>query len=277
MLQNNTVQDLAQRWKTEVFLLDACGVLYSDREKIPGVAEVVADMQQKGMVYIITNNACDSHDAISYQLEQLNMFIKPSHIVSSGDALKMPDIAPLIHQKKVYVWGKKGSYEYVQRAGGISEPNLDSCEAIVIASSDLATSEDKMKKISNTLLKNPSIPVICCNPDRYVVGEDGGLFPVAGYFSRRLEVECGKDIIWVGKPSLRWTQWVWDTVIDPLGIMPNRVMFCDDNPTNVMSMKKGVGVRGVWVKNTGIGNIAFSDLEKSIYEEIVDATVDSIA
>ncbi len=225
-----------------LFLVDASGVLYNDEGPVLGIAATVREMQRVGDVVVVTNNTSHYVTQISENLARFGMDIPSENILSSGFGLAIdPDIHAMIRGKSVYVFGTPESYAYVENAGcrRITQ-NVQEADIIIMTSSLKEKTEEELEKI-----RDVDVPVICPNPDRYVMGPEGRI-PVVGYYAERL----GRPIHWMGKPYSNFS-WVVKKWLEPRFEL-NAVCFFDDNLENVLTIQRDLGFWGCCVTQTGL-------------------------
>ena len=155
--------------------------------------------------------------------------------------------------KSVYIFGNQRSFPYVERAGchEIVE-TMAKAEVIIMTSTLKHNHEHAFKELTSFLLDNPTIPVICCNPDIYVLSTNDTFKKVVGYYAKEL-LDKGVTVHWFGKPYQNYSMMIksllpktWQIPID------ESVCFFDDNIDNVIAMKKDIGIKGCCVMNTGL-------------------------
>lgn len=233
----------------DAFLLDASGVLYNNGVPYPGIPETVQRLQKTGAVYLATNNTSASPSQIHQYLRTIGISIPVSHILSSGLTLtEDPSLYTLVAQKKVFVYGHRSTRYYVYQAGGRCVDTPQEAEVFVLTH---ATPEAHQDPVLQDMLTQshtyPDLPVLCINPDRYVVSGKT-LYPVVGHVAALFPT-----VIWAGKPHDNYTLWVIRKTLLNAGITPNRrVVFVDDNPDNVIHMCAILGISGIVVTETGL-------------------------
>jgi len=231
------------------YLLDASGVIYNDGIPFPGVVDKIRQLQANAAVYIATNNTSASPIEIMHYLQSMGIHVPISHILSSGLTLAAdPSLRVLVAGKRVFLYGLPSAGVYVSEAGGRLVDVPDLAEVFVFTHATPAALTDPaflmMQKIRQS---NPNLPVICLNPDRYVVsGPD--LYPVVGHVAERFA-----DVVWAGKPENNYSEHVIRATLQRDGIdCDHDVTFVDDNPDNVMAMCRCLGISGVVVTDTGL-------------------------
>lgn len=237
----------------KTYLLDASGVIYNDGTPFPGVVTKIRELQANASVYIATNNTSASPTEIAEYLQAMAINIPVSHILSSGLTLaEDPALRTLVAGKNTFLYGLPGAVTYVSQSGGRLVASPDMAEVFVFTHATPAALTDPvflmMQKIRQS---NPELPVICLNPDRYVVSGPA-LYPVAGHVAERFA-----DVIWAGKPEDNYAEHVIRATLQRDGVGCDRhVTFVDDNPDNVMAMCRYLGISGVVVTETGLAQHA---------------------
>lgn len=241
------------------YLFDAAGVVYTDKGIVSNAQAVIKECQKRGNVFLVTNNSYMYPIFISERLEKSNITISTDHIISSGAVKYDKDITSLITNKVVYLLGEDTSKPYFIEAG-CKKITKDLNEAdIIMLAAFLQTYSDKLlDDIIDHLKLNPKKPIVCCNPDRYVVGKTG-LHPVVGLYAETIEKAIGRPIIWFGKPFKNFSMVVNNILQNNKIPLDKGVCFFDDNVENVINMEKHIGISGCWIKKSGIGNFLETD------------------
>ncbi len=236
------------------FLLDASGVIYNDYGPFKGTASAIRLMQQKGHVFVVTNNSFNSPHSISTRLSLSNIKIDPKNIISSGHGLFFDkNIHSLIQKKIAYVYGSEDSHYYVKKAS-VSHitKQIDMADIVIMTASYKGDNVNELNIIRDALTRRPNLPIICCNPDRIVMSKKG-LKPVIGHFAEQLEILNKARLHWVGKPLKNFNDIVKGILENKHKITVNKdVCFFDDNIENTQNMAHTIGTSSCWVKNTGI-------------------------
>lgn len=239
--------------KSMTYLLDASGVIYNDGVPFPGVVDKIRDLQACAAVYIATNNTSASPDDISRSLRGMGIYVPVSHILSSGLTLAADlDLRCLVDGKSVFLYGLSGAAVYVADAGGIVVDRPALAEVFVMThATPEAWTDPVFLEMQALRVAQPSIPVICLNPDRYVVS-GASLYPVVGHVAERFA-----DVVWAGKPENNYSEHVIRATLQRDGIdCDHDVTFVDDNPENVIAMTRCLGISGVVVTETGLAQHA---------------------
>ena len=235
------------------YLLDASGVIYNDGVPFPGVVETLHALQSQGPVYIATNNTSASPEEISLSLSHMGIHVPVSHILSSGLTLAAdPALRGCVAGKSVFLYGISSAGVYISRAGGQVVAAPEEADVFVLThATPAATTDPLFCRMVDHQRQHPERPMICLNPDRYVVSGTS-LYPVVGHVA----AQC-HHMQWAGKPHDNYAVHVVAATLAEAGIVVDRrVTFVDDNPENVQAMCRCLGISGVVVTDTGLARHA---------------------
>lgn len=235
------------------YLLDASGVIYNDGRPFPGVVETIQSLQRKAAVYLATNNTSASPQEIAESLGRMGIQIPVSHILSSGLTLAAdPELQQWVSGKPVFLYGLPGAEIYVTAAGGYLVSDPEAALAVVFTHATAAALSDPLFcRMAAHQHQHPDRPMICLNPDRYVVS-GATLYPVVGHIAERFP-----EMRWAGKPHDNYAWHVIRPALLQASIMvDDHVTFVDDNPDNVAAMCRCLGISGVVVTETGLSQYA---------------------
>ncbi len=250
-----SLQTLIQTHPVSAVLADASGVLYTDEGVVPGAHEAVAAIQQAGIPFIVvTNNTDSSTLTIASRFQAAGLAITADQVISSGMGLEWDaEMKALVDGHPVYIFGKPDSHVYIKAAGGIPIcDRMDTCRAVVMAATLRTAHHETREQLIAFLNQNPKIPVICINPDRYIMQTSGKL-PVVGYDAQIVETQTQNPFYWVGKPEARFATVVQSILKSRFGIACDpSVWFFDDNPDNVHTMTTVLGISGGIIYETGL-------------------------
>ena len=238
------------------FLLDASGVIYNDAGLIPGIQQAIQTAQEIAPVFLVTNNSYLYVQRIAEKLQDSQIHIESDHIISSGLGLSQyPPISDQLSGKNIFIYGQESSYQYVKDAPiKAIVATTEKADVIIIASSLSEPENTKTRRMIETHLKHhPKTPIICCNPDRHVLGENGELKKVIGYDAEQIEKNTDIKIQWFGKPHQNYAMMVANMLEKQKIKLNQSVWFFDDNIENVINMKTYLGIEGCWVTDTGLG------------------------
>lgn len=233
------------------------GVLYTYDGAIDGAVAFVEYLNASGKIfYVVTNNTSSDIEGIAARFQKLGFQIREDQILSSGLGLQYDtSIRRLLEGKKTYVSGWDRSGYYAQRAGAVLCDEIASAEAVVLAASQKQNTEEELDRLIS-FARHADVPIICCNPDRFVRTNEG-LHPVIGYYAAILEKTLGREIIWVGKPCDNFSVVVKNYVTDQHPTLEmGRCLFIDDNFENCIAMQQHIGVKSCCVYETGLTEVS---------------------
>jgi HAD superfamily hydrolase (TIGR01450 family) len=251
-----TLSQLLTIHQPSAFLIDASGVIYNDDGYIPNMSHTLTHLMSIGPIFIATNNSSQSPQTIRSHFKKINIHLDETQILSSGLGLRHNStINALISAKKCYVVGYPDSLYYVHNAGGIHTPNISEAECIILTASINANIREEHQKIIHHCKDNPTIPLICCNPDRHVRGPNNTRISVIGHYAKMLEIDLKNPFYWFGKPHPNYSAMV-KTQLANQGISTTKsILFFDDNPQNIIQMQHDLGITGCLIKDTGISHL----------------------
>lgn len=247
-------REIVEQSGASVFFIDASGVIYDDHGTIPGAAAAMAWLQDRGDVFVVTNNTFQCPDTISARLEVVHgISVAPPYILSSGRGLS-EDVAfsSVISGALCYVVGSADSDWYVHAAGGEVVSALADADVVVL----LASSHGSMAQYDAVIAENkrrPSLTLVCANPDVYVQPRDQEKIPVIGYYARYIDESVGGGMLWMGKPEPCFSAVVDQYVSRQLGReLGADFVFVDDNIDNVRQLCGDLGGIGCVPQTTGL-------------------------
>lgn len=251
----NSVQTLVKNTFFHTFLIDASGVIYNEDGVIDSASECISYLQSIGNVFLVTNNSYMNPSIIKDHLENKNISINESCIISSGHGLLEDNsINKIIRNKTIYVFGRDSSHEYVKNAICHISMNINDAEAIILTASLRENTIQEYEKVKNYCLENPNVPIICCNPDNYVKGIGNSLITVIGYYGRQLEKELDRKLYWVGKPYINFSKIVKNRIEKANIKVDTQILFFDDNHHNVIALQNHIGISGCLITETGLSH-----------------------
>ena len=235
--------------------LDAYGVIYNDDGVIDTIYSVFDYCHRHGIdIYMMTNNANQSISDIAIKMDRFGLPIPRSHIISSACACyELPDIHAMLANHSVYVYGRQSSHAYIESAGGRIVAHPDNADVVVLSASLNTNNHRTYRMVHEALQARPQCPVLCLNPDFFVMNRHG-LKRVMGFYAHQMARQLGRqDWIWAGKPYPMFSE-VVRRILSRHGHDPSHLVFCDDNPNNVRQMVNDLDCTGVIISQTGIAN-----------------------
>ncbi|MFC1751916.1 hypothetical protein ACFL96_00770 [Thermoproteota archaeon] len=279
-MRYTTLEKLLEMNTLHTFLVDAAGVLYTNAGTVPGSNKAVEAMKSRGNVFVLTNNTTLYVNELSQKLATHNIHIQPSHIISSGLGLKYDNqINALIKNKAAYVFGRSGSENYVVDAGCSKiVDDVAKAEVVVILSTKKENNEQAVEDLIQTLKANPPIPLICGNPDFYIMGIDGKRIPVIGYYCQKISEALNQPIHWVGKPKDNFTAVVGDLLMNQFNIKLDKgVCFFDDNCENLMKISRFLKISNCCVHETGLSQDIDFNKEELTLDQLPDFIIPQLS
>lgn len=240
----------------DVFLLDLSGVVERGGVLIDGVVKSIETMKDRGPVFIVTNNAKETPDQISFRLLKMGLDIKSPYILSSAKMLASKEVTCLIRDKHVFVLGSFSSVDYVSSFGvrSVTTTLNEGVEAIVLMSSipDKTFMDYQLKGIAS-YYELTNVPVLCCNPDEWVLDDHHNRYNVIGYYAKQLKKIYHVPVMFIGKPFSSFSLWVAAHLKKNFQIdVSVKTLFCDDRLENVMMFSKVLGLTGAWILKSGV-------------------------
>jgi HAD superfamily hydrolase (TIGR01450 family) len=232
--------------------LDAYGVLYNGNQLFHTIIPLIDYCNQSHIpVYIMTNNATQSVLDIYTRMTALGIDIKQDHIISSGcGCYILPELLNQIKGRKVFVYGYPTSVDYALKAGGILTDTPTNAEVIIMAASTGSSNHLVYQAVFQAIKKNMDIPVICINPDHYILYKHMYM-PVMGFYAHQMALQLGRKIQWMGKPHANFSTLI-SSILKQHGHQPKSLLFCDDNPWNVHQMVQDLDCKGCVITDTGV-------------------------
>ena len=238
---------------TSILGLDAYGVIYNDNGPFDGIYSVFDYCKNQAIdIYMITNNSNQSIPEIAEKMDSFGLSIPNHRIISSGLTCSwLADVKQHLQHKRVFVYGKASSRYYVEQAHAIIVESPKEADAIVMAASLDSNNHTMYKAVHDTLLNRPHLPVICINADAFVMNQQG-LTPVMGFYAHQMATQLGhQHWIWAAKPSPRFSEML-HAILTSQSQKPSDLVFCDDNPNNVIQIATDLNCKGVIISDTGI-------------------------
>ncbi|WP_246227900.1 HAD-IIA family hydrolase [Roseobacter ponti] len=186
---------------TDVFLLDAFGVLNIGDTAIPGVPERVAGLQKAGKrVIVVSNAAGNPHAGLMRKYRRLGYDFDPDDVITSRKAT-LAGLADMPATR----WGLMATeslgrqdLEHLDITYLAEDPSVyDVAEGFILMGSAVWTGQ-RQALLEASLLRNPR-PVIVGNPD-IVAPREVGFSVEPGKFAHQLADATGVEPRFFGKP-----------------------------------------------------------------------------
>lgn len=180
----------------QLYVFDLDGTLYRGSEPIPGAAQTVQELQDRGaLVRYFTNNSSKRRDQFVEVLTTMGFPATVHQVMTSASVTAKylgDDVAT------AYVVGEEGIRHELDEVG-IQLVDAEECDAVV-SGIDRSFTFDKMNGALQHLLK-PGVKFIATNGDLTYPVENGGLIPGAGSILASLEACSGRKAFVCGKPN----------------------------------------------------------------------------
>ncbi|RAP30728.1 hypothetical protein DID78_02140 [Candidatus Marinamargulisbacteria bacterium SCGC AG-343-D04] len=253
-MSSETLHSFIERVSPTALLIDAAGVINTNHGYVDNISETLSFLQQHAPVFLTTNNSYMHTPYISSSLKQnLSIDLPEDFIISSGHGLTFcPQLHDLITDKTVFHVGTPFSLGYLNESTmKTTTSTLSDADIIVLMAFTDFHSLSLIQDIIDYALKNPSIPIVCCNPDLYIASSDG-LSPVIGYYAKQIETHINRPITWFGKPYSNFSDYIAEKLRAKHITDFEHIYFFDDNMANVVALQDHLQVQGCFVHQTGI-------------------------
>ena len=185
------------------FLFDLDGVIYRDREPMPGAADAVAALRAAGhQILFATNNATRSRGEFVERIKSVGVPASEDALATSASATAeylrtLP--TPL---RSALVVGSEALKQELMAAG--IRP-VDSTAEIweqpdcVVASLDRQFTYDRLARAQHAVLHGALL--VATNRDPQLPGAQGQIWPGAGSIVAAVEAACQQEAVAIGKPG----------------------------------------------------------------------------
>ncbi len=254
-----TLDDLAERF--DAFLLDAFGVLNIGETAIPGVAERIEGLRQRGKrVMVVSNAAGFPHQALMEKYARLGFSFRSEDVVTSRLTL-----LAALSGREGRRWGLMAT-----RSTGLRD--LEALDLVYLEEDEGAYAEvegfllvgsaawtDARQALLENALRQRPRPVLVGNPD-IVAPREQGFSVEPGHFAHRLADRTGIAPEFFGKPFAN----IFDLALARLNPCPPKsriVMVGDSLHTDILGAQ-AAGIASALV--SGYGCFAESDAMAAI-------------
>ena len=258
------ILDFVAEHSIHTVLFDAAGTLYDDQGPFDGVVDAFLQLQSQGVrVCLATNNTTTSIPGIRKYMLNFGMDIDEDLILSSGLVLRdVPRLTEKIKNRSCFVIGSEGSKDYVTLAQGTITDSLHEADCVVFASSFPKDNEVWIQGVFEEWKQRSTLELICINPDRYV-RHHKSLYPVIGYYVDQFIELSQAPVQFYGKPDRSFSEMI-HVNLDRLAVpVDEGVLFCDDNPHNIIQMKSDLPIRTAHLSQSGLD----ISIERSLLDE----------
>lgn len=224
----------------QAYLFDLDGTVYLGDEVLPGAAETIAALTERGAhIRYVTNNPTSTAQTYAHKLRSFGIPAEVEQVVTSITAT----IAWLTRNRPdsvVFPIGEEPLREALAEAGiRMSEEPAEI--DIVLASFDRTFDYRKLQIGFDALWFHGRAQLMATNPDRYCPYPGGRGEPDAGAITAALEVSTGVRVSQVfGKPSPLLARMAVATIPDPP--LPSEVVFVGDRLATDIAMGQQAGM-----------------------------------
>ena len=178
---------------------DLDGVIYRGREPIPGAAEKIVELRERGTrVVFATNNATTTVDAYRERFEGLGIETHPDEILTSAVVTAEVIAEREWQQATTFVIGLDGIREELTKIGvPLVEGDAAREAELVVASGDWGFTYDTLRTAAFAL-RNGAKFIATNNDPTFPAPE--GLWPGAGAILAAVETASGRTAEVMGKP-----------------------------------------------------------------------------
>ncbi len=212
------VRALLERVRGIAFDMD--GVLYRGEQPLPAAAELVAELEKRGIGFVmVTNNATKTPEEYAAKLARMGMTVPAERIVTSAIATRDWMRQRYEPGTTVYVLGMAALQQAIYDGGYFVPAGRDA--QIVVNGADFTLTYEKLKIA--TLAIRAGAGWIATNPDRTFPSEEG-LIPGSGAIVAALQAATDRAPIVIGKPEPAMVL----RAADLLGVPPDQLLVVGD-------------------------------------------------
>ena len=198
----NKKPDLSNK---KLFLMDMDGTIYLDDKLLPGAAEFIERVRERGRAVFLTNNSSRGIDQYLKKMARLGIPATAEDFLTSVDATIYyleNRFGPEAGGKNMYVMGTESFKKQLRDAGFKVEDTLTNTARIdmVLLGFDRELTYQKLEDVSRLLNENPDMPYFAANPD-WVCPAEFGYVPDCGSMAQMIEHATGRLPIFMGKPE----------------------------------------------------------------------------
>lgn len=207
----------------DAFLLDLWGVIHDGERLYPGVREVLAQLRDAEKQVIFLSNAPRRAYSAAQVLHNLGISSDYyNHIITSGEVVYGYIATHAELGSRYYFIGPDKDQDVLD---GLDKFKSGLVQADFILNVgfmyDHQTVEDYARTLESAVALNK--PMICANPDRRVVRQNGQELACAGVIAERYE-QMGGKVLWFGKPYAA----VYDACLARLRVDSARILAVGD-------------------------------------------------
>ena len=223
--------------RCRAFLVDLDGTTYIDDTLTPGAAELLAELERRGMPRLfLSNNSSRSGDVYVERLTRLGIRVERSEVLTSGDAT-IEYLKRRTAHRSVYLVGTP-ELEADFRAAGL---DLDAADPdCVVVAFDTTLTFAKLERACALLFAGK--PYYATHPDKTCI-TGRGLIPDIAAIIAGCEAVTGRLPQIIGKPEKA----IVDVALELLGSAPGETAIIGDQLDTDMQMGRSHGLVSVLV------------------------------
>ena len=216
-------------------LADMDGVWFVDDEPVPGAADALARIRQRGLpLRIISNTTTRTSQELAAKMSAMDMHVEPREVISPPRvAAEMLRARKVKSAKLVVSDAIRGEFDDMEES---AHP-----EVIVIGDIDDRWSYALMNELFRMVIDGAEI--VALHRGRYWQVADGLKLDI-GAFVAGLEYATGSIATVVGKPSPT----MFKAAVDDIGLTTDEVVMIGDDVHHDVAGAQKAGIRGVLVK-----------------------------
>ena len=241
-------------------LIDLDGVLYVEDEAVPGAAEAVATLRDRGLpLRFVTNTTSRSKRQTLERLERLGFRVPAEELVTPA-ALARERCLERGHERVALVMNEDVKEDFE----GLTEADSE-VDAVIMGDLGEAFGFEILNHAFRQVMEGAEL--IALQKNRFWMTPDG-LSLDAGPFVAAIEYATGRDALVVGKPSNAF----FELVLGDMGVGASDAAMVGDDVETDVGGALGAGLAGILVRT---GKYREEFVARSGVEPT--ATVDSIA
>ena len=183
----------------EGFILDLDGVLYRGDEPVPGAAEAVAGLRERGRrIVFLTNNSARTPERVSERLAGMGIPSDPREVVTAAQAAATLVATTVGAPSAAFVVGEEGVREALRDAGVTVVDDRPDHADVVVVGWDRSADYEKLRTAS--VLVQRGAALVATNADASYPAPGGELWPGAGALLAAVETATGTTADVAGKP-----------------------------------------------------------------------------
>jgi len=246
------VTALADRY--EGFILDLDGVVYRGGDPVPGAAEAIAALRERGRrIVFLTNNSARTPERVAEKLAGMGIPSNPDEVVTSAQAAAALVGKVVSTPATAFVVGEEGVRRALADAGvRVVDGRADHADVVVVGW-DRSADYEKLRTAS--VLVQRGARLVATNADASYPAPDGELWPGAGALVAAVETATGATAEVAGKPHGP----LFEEAVRRAGTK-NVLVVGDRIETDVEgAIRAGLDVALVWSGAAGPGDLLDAD------------------